>query len=470
MTTSAPGKLMLFGEHVVVYGRPCIVTAIDRRLFVSAHQTSETPEDTRFLDAAVKTWGADKGLKFFAKSTFSGKYGFGSSSAVTVATLKLLRPEASNQELFNAAYKIVLEVQGAGSGFDVAAAVYGGTLYYIKNLPAQAGKTVEPLAVSDIPLVVGYTGIKADTVSLMNNVAQKKKDNPEKVGRIFEGIAKLVNEAKNKMIEGPARNASASVAGGDWERVGKLMDFNQEYLRDLGVSSEKLESLISAAKGAGAWGAKLSGAGGGDCMIALAPQDKRKAVEDAITRAGGEVVDITANAQGVRLETTDNQEELFIVVDNNDNVLGYKTRYECHHDKSLIHRTVGALIFNDKGELLLQKRSQTKDMEPGVWGISSAGHVTRGQTDDEAIHREVQEELGITIPLTFVKKFITSSNLETERAALFKGKSNGPFKPNSDEISELRFFDPRAMKLLVASKKLLLTEAAAQTLKEVAIL
>lgn len=80
------------------------------------------------------------------------------------------------------------------------------------------------------------------------------------------------------------------------------MDFNQEYLRDLGVSSEKLESLIAAAKGAGAWGAKLSGAGGGDCMIAVAPKEKRGQIEKAIEAAGGQVIHITPNAPGVRRE------------------------------------------------------------------------------------------------------------------------------------------------------------------------
>ena len=84
--------------------------------------------------------------------------------------------------------------------------------------------------------------------------------------------------------------------------MGKLFDFNQEYLRDLGVSTDKLEDLISAAKKAGALGAKLSGAGGGDCMIALAPPARQNAVKDAITKAGGQVIDVRANAQGVRIE------------------------------------------------------------------------------------------------------------------------------------------------------------------------
>jgi len=203
---------------------------------------------------------------------------------VTVATLKMLRPEVDNQTLFDAAYKIVLDVQGAGSGFDVAAAVYGGTLYYVK------GSTIEPLVISDMPLIVGYTGTKADTTSLIADVAKKKAVNRQKVERIFDAITKLTDEAKLRMKEG------------DWERVGKLMDFNQEYLRDLGVSSEKLESLIAAAKTAGAWGAKLSGAGGGDCMIALAPSDKKEAISKAIENAGGEVIDVKTGAEGVRCE------------------------------------------------------------------------------------------------------------------------------------------------------------------------
>ena len=275
---------MLLGEHAVVYGYPCIVTAISQRLEVSIAEADDMPKDRRFVDAAIGAWGDGKDMKLSAKCAFSGCYGFGSSSAVTVATLKLLRPDATNRQLFDAAYTIVLDIQGVGSGFDVAAAVFGGTLYYIKN------KAIEPLAVKDIPLVVGYTGIKSNTVDLIKMVAKKREEYPEKVERICKAIGKIVEEARMKIIEG------------DWERVGRLMDFNQEYLRDLGVSSEKLEALITAAKAAGAYGAKLSGAGGGDCMIALASPDKRAGVEEAITRAGGEVVHVTPNAEGVRVE------------------------------------------------------------------------------------------------------------------------------------------------------------------------
>ncbi len=285
LTISAPGKLMLFGEHAAVYGYPCLVTAISQRLEVTESLINDMCADRRFVDAAIRAWGGGRDVKFSIKSSFTGCYGFGSSSAVTVAALKALKPDASNQRVFDAAYKITLDIQGAGSGFDIAAACFGGTLYFIKG-----GKVIEPLPIGDMPLVVGYTGVKSSSTDLIRVIAEKRQKYPEKVERIFQGIAKLVDQAKEKMLSG------------DWERVGRLMDFNEEYLRDLGVSSDKLEALIKAAKGGGAYGAKLSGAGGGDCMIALAAPNARQAVEAAITQAGGEVVHVTPNAQGVRID------------------------------------------------------------------------------------------------------------------------------------------------------------------------
>jgi mevalonate kinase len=301
-TASAPGKMLLMGDHAVVYNRPCIVTAVDTRLAVSiergtqegvhihAPQVANTEFVLRTVEAAKAKWNVDlPSLSISTRSDFSSQYGLGSSSAVVVATLfalcDLLQRKDSLEELFLLARQVVLDVQGNGSGFDVAAAMFGGTLWYEKG-----GPTIERLNITAMPLVIGYTGTKADTKTLVTDVARKKEKEPEKVNRIFDAIGKLVEEAKVRIGEN------------DWERVGKLFDFNQEYLRDLGVSSEPLESLIMAAKQAGAWGAKLSGAGGGDCMIALVSDDKRKAVEDAIRQAGGELVQIAPNAAGVRVE------------------------------------------------------------------------------------------------------------------------------------------------------------------------
>ncbi|MCJ7826052.1 mevalonate kinase, partial [Patescibacteria group bacterium] len=316
---SAPGKLMLLGEHAVVYDRSCLVTAVGQRMKATVELldtpdfqldaedvqvvgykkpmtdigNGEIPKGAKFVEIAIKNFLENHpikgGVHVTTKSEFSSLFGFGSSSASTVCTVKALSEltgaKLSNKDIFDCSYKTVLDIQGKGSGFDVAAAVYGGTLYFVTG-----GKIIEPLTLSELPLVVGYSGVKADTVTLINEVKKKLEEEPEKVNRIFNAIKDLVEKAKKDMVKG------------DWETVGKWINFDQEYLRDLGVSTEKLEAMISAAKKAGAWGAKLSGAGGGDCMIALVSNDKRKAVGDAITAAGGQVIDVSVNAEGVRVE------------------------------------------------------------------------------------------------------------------------------------------------------------------------
>lgn len=137
----------------------------------------------------------------------------------------------------------------------------------------------------------------------------------------------------------------------------------------------------------------------------------------------------------------DNQKELFIVVDKNDKILDYKTRYECHHDKSLIHRVADIAIFNDKGQLLLQKRSQQKDLFPGYYTLSASGHISKGEEYMEAAVRELQEELGITnVELKMAGTIIVESEYETEMVAVFTGNHNGPFQFPADEVESVKFF------------------------------
>ncbi len=468
VTASAPGKLLLLGDHAVVYGFPCIVTAVDQRMVVTVSTFDKDgvffdvgDSDTKFLEACVtivkKHWGDISHISVQTKSEFSQTMGLGSSAAVTVAFLfalaKFLDKPLPPMDLFRMAYDAVLLVQGVGSGFDVAIATYGGTIRYIIG-----GKEIAPIDASALPIVVGYTVVKADTTTIVKEVKKKYEKNKEKMTRIFEAIGGLVDQAVPRF------------ADKDWERVGKFMDFDQEYLRDLGVSSEKLEALIVAAKQAGALGAKLSGAGGGDCMIALVTNDTRKFVESAIEKAGGQVMHIKPNAVGVKVETTDNQQELFVVVDKNDTIIEFRTRYECHHDPSLIHRSIGVLIFDSKGRVLLQKRSQNKDTYQGYWGLSCAGHVAKGETYEKTVVRELQEELGVSMETTIHSKRIDKDVKETEMEVLFTAKYDGPFHINPDEIDDVKFFDKRELALGIASHKLKLTKAALDNLKTMGVL
>jgi len=357
---SAPGKLMLFGEHAVVYNRPCLVTAVNQRLFVEIEKYSENkilleapemgisgftislvdlgeeskpsscplatarvekeqPKEVRFVLEVVrnffKKYNIESGLKIKTESQFSSEYGFGSSSAVTVCTIKALAElfgvEMKEKEIFDLAYKTVLDIQGAGSGFDIAAAIHGGIIYFLTG-----GKIIEPLPIKDIPLIVGYTGVKASTSEIVKSVKAEMEKTPEYYEKIYDDISQIVGKAKPEMEKS------------NWQEIGRLMNENQEILRkfkapsaEYGVSSEIIEKLVNACIEAGAFGAKLSGAGVGDCIIAMGkdkekfaeasphlsphPTSQGSAIEKAIKEAGGTPVPVDVDYQGLKIENKD---------------------------------------------------------------------------------------------------------------------------------------------------------------------
>lgn len=316
---SAPGKLMLFGEHAAVYGKPCIVTAVDQRMSVTVEACNNNrilinapevgingfsidlneinrqnyPKEVAFILAAVRNfyekYHLREGLEITTKSEFPSLFGFGSSSAVTVALTKALGEifdiQVSRKELFDMCFKTVIDVQKVGSGFDIAAAIWGGTLYFISG-----GKKIVPILQKRLSLVVGYTGIKADTATLINSVAMLRRQNLKLVDSIFGSISLIVERTRNLLVKN------------NYVALGRQADMNQGLLDSLGVSTTELSSLIVASRRAGAYGAKLSGAGGGDCMIAFVSEKSRKPVEKAIEKTGGKVIDVQTGAEGVRIE------------------------------------------------------------------------------------------------------------------------------------------------------------------------
>jgi isopentenyldiphosphate isomerase len=132
-------------------------------------------------------------------------------------------------------------------------------------------------------------------------------------------------------------------------------------------------------------------------------------------------------------------EELLDVVNEKGEVIKTLPRSEIHGDPSLMHRVVHVLVFNDRGELLLQKRSMSKDVAPGRWDTSVGGHVNAGEPLEEAVKRETEEELGITsfVP-EFLYTYIHSNQYETELVCTYSCMHNGDITFQEDEIDEVR--------------------------------
>ncbi|MGE3316276.1 MAG: NUDIX domain-containing protein [Planctomycetaceae bacterium] len=131
-------------------------------------------------------------------------------------------------------------------------------------------------------------------------------------------------------------------------------------------------------------------------------------------------------------------EEFFDVVDPNDNVIDQAPR-SFVHAKKLLHRAVSIFVFNSRGELLLQKRSASKDEYPGCYTSSASGHVSAGETYDETAPRELAEELGISAPLEYLTKFPAGSETANEHTALYRTTTDLAPQPDPGEIESVLY-------------------------------
>lgn len=141
------------------------------------------------------------------------------------------------------------------------------------------------------------------------------------------------------------------------------------------------------------------------------------------------------------------KEEWFPLVNEMGETIGKATRKECHSGSKQLHPVIHLHIFNDAGELYLQKRSMTKDIQPGKWDTAVGGHIDYEETVEEALRREVREELGITaFTPQFITRYVFESAIEKELVNTFRTIYNGEIKPDTEELDGGRFWSLEEIK------------------------
>ena len=136
-------------------------------------------------------------------------------------------------------------------------------------------------------------------------------------------------------------------------------------------------------------------------------------------------------------------DEAFPLVDESGHVIGSALRSEVHGNPALLHPVVHCLVTDREGRLLLQLRSKAKDIQPGKWDTSVGGHVGLGESIETAVHREIEEEIGLdaaSAPIRFLYRYVMRNDVESELVHTYACQSDGPFVRQDSEVDELRFW------------------------------
>jgi mevalonate kinase len=306
---TAPGKAILFGEHSVVYKGPAIVLAIDKRAKVITNKREDKRiyfdsldlgfagffEDGIYIPVRGETWrgrrlqallvaaskamehmGVESGLDLVVRSEIPIAAGLGSSAAICVAIV------AAVGELFDGAYEGERVVHGTPSGVDNNISTFGGIVKY------ERGAEMERFELDGgLPFIIGNTKRRRSTRRLVSRVRALREREPDLVDELIDSMADV------------SRIGLEALMDRDLPRLGDLMNINHGLLSSLGVSIAKLDLMVHASRGAGAYGAKLTGAGGGGCMIALSDPARMGDIKKAIQRCRGDPYVIDISYEGV---------------------------------------------------------------------------------------------------------------------------------------------------------------------------
>ena len=308
-TASAPGKFVILGEHAVVYGKPAIVLAVDRRITCSIRRSRRNTLNGEYIDFNRQphfrylTRDVHYAMDYVTSSEIPAGSGMGSSAALSAALAMAIREERNEptdeRSLVDEAYGAELFAQGNGSPMDASACVHGKGIGV--NIPGEddsrhlwtisrGNRTwdVSDIDVPDMTFVLGNTGIRAPTGPLVDKASRYMPRNHFAVD--------VVDEIETVTLQG-----HGSIRRNDVVELGDLMTRDHKLLSILGVSCRELNKLVNASLPY-SYGAKLTGSGGGGCMVALTDQPDK--VAEAIEARGGTAYIVKTGSEGVRMEPT----------------------------------------------------------------------------------------------------------------------------------------------------------------------
>jgi mevalonate kinase len=296
------GKVILFNEHFVVYGIPSIVSAIDkattavvepfegegwtledRRKATKGYKGEKLEQQRESVERILKAAGIDvtrNPIKITLGGDLVAASGIGASAASCVAIARALSDEFglgfSDERINEIAYEGERAYHGTPSGVDNTAATYGGLIWFVRGEP----NVIELIKVKKpFEIVMGNTGIVANTAAAVAGIRERKEKYPEKYGKMFKAAEELVYDARKALEKF------------DLKEVGRLMDENHRLLQELEISCKELDFLVELARQHGAYGAKLTGGGLGGNMVALTPgEELQERVARAIEKEGFEAL------------------------------------------------------------------------------------------------------------------------------------------------------------------------------------
>lgn len=304
---SAPGKIILFGEHAVVYGEPALALAIDLRMSVMVRPSQDgkhwvngqsiDEHRNRYVKKAVELFWDGGGLDISTRSSIPNASGLGSSAAITTAmvgALMSIKGDVGEEELARNAFRVEYGVQGKSSPTDTSTSTHGSGILltdepgenHLWSIDSKDGRwSINHIDVPDLTIVLGHTRMGANTPHLVSMVQRFVESNTF-ARDVIQDIGELTRKGIN------------SLKDGDKEGLGELMNRNHDLLAILGINTRGLQTMVDAVQPY-SFGAKLTGAGGGGCIIALTDQPEK--ASSAISRMGGRPFVVKTNQQGFRV-------------------------------------------------------------------------------------------------------------------------------------------------------------------------